>query len=105
MNLKLSSIALLAALTTAATAQTAPTTPPKTATTTPTHRAATTTAPPATTTAAPPCSKHPELSPKIPALPAGAPCAKPLYTIVSEPSAKLQYVSPLEGPSLRETLG
>ena len=105
MIVKLSSIALLAALTTAATAQTAPTTPPKTATTTATHRAVTTTAHPAATTAAPPCSKLPELSPKIPALPAGSPCAKPLYTIVSEPSVKLQYVSPLEGPGLRETLG
>jgi peptidylprolyl isomerase len=105
MIVKLSSIALLAALTTAATAQTAPTTPPKTATTTATHRAVTTTAHPAATTAAPACSKLPELSPKIPALPAGSPCAKPLYTIVSEPSVKLQYVSPLEGPGLRETLG
>ena len=105
MIVKLSSIALLAALTTAATAQTAPTTPPKTAPTTATHRAVTTTAHPAATTAAPPCSKLPELSPKIPALPAGSPCAKPLYTIVSEPSVKLQYVSPLEGPGLRETLG
>jgi peptidylprolyl isomerase len=105
MRLKLSSITLLAALTTAAIAQTTPTTPPKTATTTPAHRAAPTTAHPAATTAAPPCSKLPELSPKIPALPAGAPCAKPLYTLVSEPSVKLQYVSPLEGPGLRETLG
>jgi peptidylprolyl isomerase len=101
MIAKLSSIALLAALTTAATAQT---TAPKTATTT-THRAATTTAHPAATTTAPACSKLPELSPKIPAIPAGAPCAKPLYTIVSEPAVKLQYVSPLEGPGLRETLG
>jgi peptidylprolyl isomerase len=102
MKLKLS-ITLLAALTTAATAQTTPTTSPKTATTT-THRSATT-AHPAAVTAAPVCSKLPELSPKIPALPAGAPCAKPLYTLVSEPSVKLQYVSPLEGPGLRETLG
>jgi len=97
-----------AALTTAATAQTAPTTTPKatpkTATTT-THHAATTTTHSAATTAAPTCSKLPKLSPKIPALPAGAPCAKPLYTIVSEPAVKLQYVSPLEGPGLRETLG
>jgi peptidylprolyl isomerase len=97
MIAKLSSIALLAALTTAATAQT---TAPKTATTT-THRAATTTTHPA----APACSKLPELSPKIPALPPGTPCAKPLYTLVSEPAVKLQYVSPLEGPGLRETLG
>jgi peptidylprolyl isomerase len=101
MIAKLSSIALLAALTTAATAQT---TAPKTATTT-THRAATTTTHPAATTATPACSKLPELSPKIPALPPGTPCAKPLYTLVSEPAVKLQYVSPLEGPGLRETLG
>jgi peptidylprolyl isomerase len=109
MIAKLSSIALLAALTTAATAQTTPATAPKTTpktTATPTtHHAATTTTHPAATTAAPACSKLPELSPKIPALPPGTPCAKPLYTIVTEPSVKLQYVSPLEGPGLRETLG
>jgi peptidylprolyl isomerase len=100
MIFKLPPIALLAALTTAATAQTVPATTPRTATAT-THHAATTTPHPAV----PACSKLPELSPKIPALPAGAPCAKPLYTIVSEPAVKLQYVSPLEGPGLRETLG
>ncbi len=104
MNLKLSSIALLAALTAAANAQTTPTTATPKSTTAP-HRAATTAAHPVATTAAPVCSKLPELSPKIPALPAGAPCAKPLYTLVSEPSVKLQYVSPLEGPGLRDTLG
>jgi peptidylprolyl isomerase len=103
MIFKLPSVALLAALTTAATAQTTPTTAPKTATTT--HHATATTAHPAAATTAPTCSKLPELSPKIPALPAGTPCAKPLYTIVSEPNVKLQYVSPLEGPGLRETLG
>src|SRR5271163_1123788 len=103
MIFKLPSVALLAALTTAATAQTTPTTAPKTATTT--HHTATTTAHPAAATTAPTCSKLPELSPKIPALPAGTPCAKPLYTLVSEPNVKLQYVSPLEGPGLRETLG
>jgi peptidylprolyl isomerase len=104
MNLKLSSIALLAALTAAANAQTTPTTATPKSTTAP-HRASTTAAHPVATTAAPVCSKLPELSPKIPALPAGAPCAKPLYTLVSEPSVKLQYVSPLEGPGLRDTLG
>ena len=104
MNLKLSSIALLAALTAAANAQTTPTTATPKSTTAP-HRAATTAAHPVAATAAPVCSKLPELSPKIPALPAGAPCAKPLYTLVSEPSVKLQYVSPLEGPGLRDTLG
>ncbi len=104
MNLKLSSIALLAALTAAANAQTTLTTATPKSTTAP-HRAATTAAHPVAATAAPVCSKLPELSPKIPALPAGAPCAKPLYTLVSEPSVKLQYVSPLEGPGLRDTLG
>jgi peptidylprolyl isomerase len=103
MNLKLSSIALLAALTTAANAQTTPATTPKS--TSAPHRPATTTTHPVSTTAPPACSKLPELSPKIPALPAGSPCAKPLYTLVSEPSVKLQYVSPLEGPGLRESLG
>jgi peptidylprolyl isomerase len=109
MTLKLSSIALLAALTTATTAQTTPaTTPkttPKTATTTTHHAVTTTTHPSTPSTAAPACSRLPELSPKIPALPPSTPCAKPLYTLVSEPAVKLQYVSPIEGPGLRETLG
>jgi peptidylprolyl isomerase len=103
MTAKLPFLTLLAALATATTAQTtAPKAAPKTATTT--HHTATTATHPAATTA-PACSKLPELSPKIPALPAGAPCAKPLYTLVSEPAVKLQYVYPLEGPGLRETLG
>ena len=95
---------LLAGLTTAASAQTT-TTPkkPATSTTTTTHH---TTAATTTTPAAPPaCAKLPELSPKIPALPAGLSCAKPLYTITTEPAVKLTYVSPLEGSTLRETLG
>ena len=50
------------------------------------------------------CAKVPELSPKIPALPAGAPCPKPLYTL-EPPTVKLAYASPLEGPDLREQLG
>jgi peptidylprolyl isomerase len=52
-----------------------------------------------------PCSKLPELSPKIPALPAGLPCAKPLYVVTIKPNANLDYVAPIEGPELRETLG
>jgi peptidylprolyl isomerase len=101
MTLKLSSITLLAAVTTAATAQTSATKPA-----TPTHHAT----PAPTTTAAKPavatCVTVPELSPKIPALPAGAHCAKSLYTITIEPSAKLDYISPLVGESqLRQTLG
>jgi peptidylprolyl isomerase len=51
------------------------------------------------------CAKLPPISPKVPALPPGLPCAKPLYTITSVPSVKLDYVSPLEGPELRQTLG
>jgi len=47
----------------------------------------------------------PVLSPKIPALPAGATCPKPLYTVTTVPAVKLDYVSPMEGPGLRETLG
>lgn len=51
------------------------------------------------------CVKVPELSPKVPALPAGLSCPKALYTISTVPSVKLDYVSPLEGPGLREELG
>lgn len=51
------------------------------------------------------CAQVPDLSPKIPALPAGTPCAKPLYTISTVPNIKLDYVSPLEGSALQETLG
>ena len=58
----------------------------------------------ATASAAPACAKLPDLSPKIPALPAGAPCPKPLYTL-EPPTVKLAYASPLEGPDLREQLG
>jgi peptidylprolyl isomerase len=83
----------LLALTTAATAQTStpakkPATPP-----TATHAAPTTTA--AAPTAEQPCAKLPDLSPKIPALPAGLPCAKPLYTIVTSPQARVDYAAPI----------
>ena len=40
----------------------------------------------------------PPLSPKIPALPAGTPCIKALFTI----SERLDYISPLVGPEVRE---
>jgi peptidylprolyl isomerase len=96
MTAKFSSIALLAALTTAATAQTAAPKPTVAA-----HHTAATAAQPATAA----CAKLPVLSPKIPALPAGLPCAKPLYTITIEPSVKLSNISPLEGPDLRQILG
>ncbi|MGD0796817.1 MAG: FKBP-type peptidyl-prolyl cis-trans isomerase [Acidobacteriaceae bacterium] len=53
----------------------------------------------------PGCVTEPQLSPKIPTLPAGSPCAKHLFTIVAAPSVKLENVSPLEGPGLAERLG
>jgi peptidylprolyl isomerase len=52
----------------------------------------------------PGCARLPELSPKIPALPAGLPCAKPLYTLTNTPNIRLDYASPLVSPELREVL-
>lgn len=51
------------------------------------------------------CVKLPDMSPKIPALSASAPCAKHLYTITTVPAVKLENVSPMEGPTLKEDLG
>ena len=51
------------------------------------------------------CVKLPELSSKIPALPAGLPCPKVLYTVTTVPTIRLDYISPLEGDDLKETLG
>ena len=51
------------------------------------------------------CSKLPELSPKIPALPAGTPCAKPLFTITTVAPAKVSDVSLLDAPSIRDYFG
>ena len=51
------------------------------------------------------CVKLPTLSPRIPALPTGLSCAKPLYTIIRTPDAKLTDISPLEDPALRDLLG
>lgn len=51
------------------------------------------------------CAKLPEISPKVPALPAGLPCAKHLYTITLSPPAELENVAPFESAdSLREIL-
>jgi peptidylprolyl isomerase len=86
--MKLTALLLLSAI--PAAAQTAPAAKP------PLHHPA---------SAAPTCAKLPELSPKIPALPASLPCAKALYTITTVPSVRLDYVSPLEGPAFAETLG
>jgi peptidylprolyl isomerase len=51
------------------------------------------------------CVQEPDLSPKIPALPASAPCAKHLYTLTTVPNVKLTNISPLEGTDLAERLG
>jgi peptidylprolyl isomerase len=51
------------------------------------------------------CVKLPDLSPKIPALPAGTPCARALYTISTVPSARVSDASPQLAASIRETLG
>ena len=69
--------------------------------TAPVHHAAATTVHHAATVG---CAKLPELSPKIPALPAGLPCAKPLYTLTHTPDIHLDYASPLISPELRATL-
>lgn len=50
------------------------------------------------------CVTLPKISDKIPALPADAPCAKPLYTITRKPEIELVYASPLLSPTLREAL-
>ncbi len=47
----------------------------------------------------------PVLPAKIPALPLGTPCVKPLYTVTHLPDAKLDYVSPMVGEEVRESLG
>ncbi len=103
--MKLTSLLLLAASATAPLA--AQTATPKPAS----KPAGTTAAKPVGTAAAKPvaavsaCVKEPEMSPKIPALAAGAPCAKHLYTISTVPAVKLENVSPMEGPTLKEDLG
>ena len=58
----------------------------------------------AAATTTPGCAKVPELSPKIPSLPAGSPCPKPLYTITHHPAITLDYASPMVDPSLRSML-
>lgn len=75
----------------------AQTTPPASAA----HRS---TAATATHRAAPGCVAPPELSPKIPALPASAPCAKILYTVSRAAATKLDYASPLVSAAVRAEL-
>jgi peptidylprolyl isomerase len=91
--------AILIAIT--ATPLLAQTTPAKTTTA---HPATATVHHTATATAAPGCAKVPELSPKIPTLPAGSPCPKPLYTITHHPAISLDYASPMVSPDLRQLL-
>jgi len=98
-----SALLLLAASATAPLA--AQTTTPKPAATTAAKPAGTSAARPAVRPAASACVKLPELSPKIPAIPAGTPCAKHLYTITTVPAVKLENVSPLEGANLKADLG
>jgi peptidylprolyl isomerase len=62
-------------------------------------------APHATATAARACAKVPDLSPKIPALPASAGCAKGLFTIKTVPNVYLTDISSLADPGLRDDLG
>jgi peptidylprolyl isomerase len=50
------------------------------------------------------CITAPVVSPKVPALPADAPCVKSLYTLTAVPTMKLDYVSPLVNPAIKETL-
>jgi peptidylprolyl isomerase len=48
------------------------------------------------------CFKLPELSSKVPALPAGAPCARALYTMTVVPDVRLDYAAPVEGDLAKE---
>jgi peptidylprolyl isomerase len=50
------------------------------------------------------CITTPALSDKIPALPSSSPCVKALYTLTRVPEVKLDYVSPLISPAVREGL-
>jgi len=75
-------------------------------TTTPTTHTTTAT----TTTAAhhtvvrPTCVTLPEISSKIPALSASLPCAKALYTLTRTPEIKVDYISPLVSPDVRDMI-
>jgi peptidylprolyl isomerase len=51
------------------------------------------------------CVTVPELSPNIPAVPAGTACPKSLFTITLRPAAMLDYVSPIVSPDVRKSLG
>ena len=62
---------------------------------TPAHTATAHTATAAAHTAPGGCVK-PDVSAKVPALPASAPCPKALFTVTVEPPAKVTYASPFE---------
>jgi peptidylprolyl isomerase len=47
----------------------------------------------------------PEVSAKVPALPASTPCVKALYTVTRLAESRLDYVSPLVSPEVRHELG
>lgn len=57
------------------------------------------------TAAASGCVKIPPLSPKIPALPASAPCAKAMYTLTTIPPVKISDAPPAVAATVREYLG
>jgi peptidylprolyl isomerase len=72
----------------------------------PVHHAATTTAHIGVAARPVTCSTDiPPISPKVPALPAGSSCPKPLYTVTTIPTVKLSYVAPFIAPGLGDTLG
>lgn len=50
------------------------------------------------------CARLPVLSPKIPALPAGTSCAKPLFTVTHHPQITLDYASPMLSQTLHDAL-
>jgi peptidylprolyl isomerase len=50
------------------------------------------------------CVTPPPVSATIPALPASAPCPKAMVTITQTPPTRVDYISPLVSPKLREAL-
>lgn len=100
--MKLTSALLLLAASATATLAAQTTTKPAATTA---AKPASSAAKPAVHTATSACVKLPEISPQIPALSAGAPCAKHLYTITTVPAVKLENVSPLESATLKADLG
>jgi peptidylprolyl isomerase len=50
------------------------------------------------------CASLPEISSTIPALPAGTPCPRPLFTVTRVSDLHADYISPLVSPDLRAIL-